>query len=772
MSLRLNILLVMCLMVAVACAVFSVTMYQRQKQDLLRGIDEKLVTAAYLAESHLPPRYHDGITDRSGMSSEEYTRIVDANNRLCLKLNLQYLWSVLAVDSNIVFTSATSPGKDVSKGDHAGFFDVHQDPLAFKTVFETMQIDHSSFHNEWGHGRMVLIPGTDSHGRRYCFGASVSLAEIDALLRKTLWQSLLISMAFLLAGLAVSVVLANSLARPIARLTFAAEEMAKGNYFQKVAIRGSTEVESLARTLNGMGTAIADKIMELENSYEHLRITLQSIGDAVIATDNAGHVVSMNPMAENLTGWKASEAHDRLLADVFRIVNAETGEPVANPVQRVLKEGQVVGLADHTTLIARDGTERRIADSGAPIRNVKGHIVGVVLVFRDITERQMLEEQIQHARKMESVGHLAGGVAHDFSNMLTGIMGAAELLAKRVTEDPIARRFVEMIIDTSARAGDLTSRLLAFARKGRVVVKPFDLHTAVRDAIDLLNRAVDKRITVIQKIDAPCHTVVGDSSQIMNAVLNLGLNARDAMPSGGSIVVSTGNVRLDEAYCASCGFELQPGLYIQVSVRDSGMGMTHEVMSHIFEPFFTTKGIGRGTGLGLSSVYGTVREHRGAITVYSQPGQGTVFHMFFPVTDMVDVPEPKELAEVAPGHGRVLIVDDEEVIRITAGKMLEELGYEVLLAAHGKEAVAIYEREWRNIDAVVLDVVMPEMNGIDCLHALLALNPAAKILISSGFIPPEQVPEMGLEGIAGFVKKPYRRLEFSRIVAGVVGRQS
>lgn len=573
----------------------------------------------------------------------------------------------------------------------------------------------------------------------------------------------------------VWLVLNRSVLRPLAKTADLANRMAAGNLSEKVDVKQNDEIGDLARAMNSMAERIEVQMQDLSDSNEALRrseenlqITLDSIGEAVLATDEGGHILRMNPAAEKLSGWSCAEAKGRTVGEIFNLTEVD-GQPISeDPVVRLLRSGQAGHVLDRTRFKDRAGRERLLADSGAPIRNGDGTVVGAVLVFRDITEQQQLQDQLQQTQKMESIGRLAGGVAHDFNNMLGGIMGSAELLRHRLPkDDERLTRLIELIITAADQAGMLTDQLLAFSRKSNIASTPIDVHEAAVGAIAILERTIDKRVTIEQDLAAPNSVIVGDPSQIQNAILNLGVNARDAMPEGGTIRLSTENVELGEAFCTNSRFDIQSGSYVQVSVRDTGCGMPPELLEQIFEPFFTTKEPGQGTGLGLAAVYGTVDNHQGAVSVYSEPGKGTVFHLYLPVlTEGRQEAQDRSLAPAAAvrGSGTILVVDDELVIRTTASQILQELGYDVLLASDGEEAVARYADHADEISLVLLDVIMPKMNGRECFRAIRTIDPDARVLISSGFAQDATLREMRKEGTVGFVKKPYREVELSQAV--------
>ncbi|WP_462324540.1 PAS domain S-box protein [Desulfoplanes sp.] len=507
---------------------------------------------------------------------------------------------------------------------------------------------------------------------------------------------------------------------------------------------------------------------KLHQSEENLRTTLDSIGDGVIATDTGGRVTRMNPVAEDLTGWGMEEAWGEPLHRVFSIINADTRKPVDSPVEKVLATSSIVGLANHTVLVARDGSEYQIADSGAPIRSDSGEILGVVLVFRDVSKESILQEQLRQSRKMDAIGQLAGGVAHDFNNMLSGIMGAAELLETK-ENIPIEDRdrYLDLILQSAIRAKDLTSKLLAFGRKEKMTAAPVDIHTLVEDTVAITARTMDKRIktnVVAREDNAWVH---GDASTLQNALINLVLNAGQAMPEGGELHIGTRNRNVDGDYSVESPFDLRPGNHVEITVTDTGTGIPPGDLQRIFEPFFTTKTAGKGTGLGLAAVYGTIRSHHGEITVSSGVGTGTTFQILLPCVKPPDTTRAKE-QPVITGTETVLLVDDEESIRVTEKMLLEDMGYSVVCASDGRQAVEVFRANHREIDVVVMDMRMPEMDGLEALERMKEIDPDCRVIIVSGFTNNGTLEESHHNGVAGFLRKPYRISELSALMAKVL----
>ena len=368
---------------------------------------------------------------------------------------------------------------------------------------------------------------------------------------------------------------------------------------------------------------------KLKESNEKLRTTLNSIGDGVISTDSEGRIMMMNPVAMKLTGWTLEEAAGQSLEKVFDIVNAFSREKVENPVSKVLKEGGVVGLANHTVLLNRNGREFQIADSGAPITDDSGNINGVVLVFRDVTEKYILEEQLKQTQKMEAIGQLASGLAHDFGNMITGIVGSAELLGASVKTDPEMTGHVERIKEASMQAFNMTRRLLDFSRKSKGELVEFDINELILKTIELASPGINNRkINIVKNFKVSKPVVKGDPDQLENALINLIFNARDAMPEGGLLEFETSEYFIPDHIVSS--MFLSPGSYVKISVTDTGSGISEDIQEKVFEPFFTTKKPGTGTGLGLTSVFKAMKDHNGTVALHSKPGEGAKFDLFIP----------------------------------------------------------------------------------------------------------------------------------------------
>jgi signal transduction histidine kinase/ABC-type amino acid transport substrate-binding protein/ActR/RegA family two-component response regulator len=384
--------------------------------------------------------------------------------------------------------------------------------------------------------------------------------------------------------------------------------------------------------------------------------------------------------------------------------------------------------------------------------------------LQDITERVRIEASLFQSEKMQALGQLAGGVAHDFNNMLAGISGATEMMGFMLPEDQELHEYQSMILKSTKRASALTHKLLSFSRNQPIITENTNLHQLIRDTAALLKSSIDPRVRISLKLNAEHPIIDGDISALQNAILNIGINASHAMPDGGQLSISTAPALLDQTFCDHCQSSIKPGSYIEIDITDTGCGMTRETCKRIFEPFFTTKERGKGTGLGLASSLGTIEQHGGTINVHSEVNSGTSFHIFLPASPSATKDENNELTTLISGQGTVLLVEDDEVMRITASAILESLGYQVITADNGKTGLEVFKKDQDKIDMIMLDMIMPVMNGRDCFTAIKAIKPNACILLSTGFSDQEDVDAMRQQGLCGVIHKPYLSAELSKAV--------
>jgi signal transduction histidine kinase/CheY-like chemotaxis protein len=430
--------------------------------------------------------------------------------------------------------------------------------------------------------------------------------------------------------------------------------------------------------------------------------------------------------------------------------------------------------------IRKDGRPIWISVTASPIRDRHGDVVAISTTARDITEIKALEEQLRQAAKLESLGVLAGGIAHDFNNLLVGILGNASLVRDTLPPSSSVRPMLESVIDASQRAAVLTRQLLAYAGKGKFVIQPVDVSDLVRDMTKLVKASIPKSVVLRPRLAPGLPPVVADMAQIQQLIMNLVINAAEAIGDNpGSVTITTGEQQIvdGETSGTTVGADpITPGRYVFFEVEDDGAGMDEATIAKIFDPFFTTKFTGRG--LGLSAALGIVRGHQGFIQVASSPGLGSMFKVLFPVAQERIAPQPvHEVKNDLTGSGVILVVDDEEMVRRVATMMLADLGYTILEAANGQEAIELLQHNLSNIMLVILDLSMPVMDGEECLRRLRSVKPDVPVLLSSGFSETEAARRFQSAGAATFLQKPYTAQHLADLVksalsgaAGPLGR--
>lgn len=508
---------------------------------------------------------------------------------------------------------------------------------------------------------------------------------------------------------------------------------------------------------------------------ELFRTTLASIGDAVITTDADGNINLVNPIAERLIDIKGEDALGKPLGKLYRLQYESTGEDIDDVYQMIRERREIVSFAADILLVRADGSTLPISDSAAPINDPDGNFCGSVIVFQDDTPRREAEQALiqaehrqQQSQKLEAVGTLTGGVAHDFNNLLTAILGYTQLAMRKVAPDAPAFQNLVNVEKAGNRAAELTKKLLAFSRRQQIETRVIDLNDTIGDILILIERLIGEHVIVSFKEAPDLRHVSADPSQIEQVVMNLCVNARDAMPKGGKLIIETRNVSLDEHYCRqypSC----IPGEYVQVLVSDTGQGMDKDTLDRIFEPFFTTKEVDKGTGLGLSMVYGIVKQHRGHINVYSEPGRGTTFKFYLPVA-AGSVSEDAGVAGrtvAAGGNETVLVADDEEALRNLSREVLEALGYSVIIAENGEEAVSLYKEHSNSIHLLLLDVVMPNLGGLEVYQSISNDGEAPPVIFMTGYsseiLDSSKADELGLSHLP-VIQKPYTLDQLGKIV--------
>jgi two-component system, cell cycle sensor histidine kinase and response regulator CckA len=495
----------------------------------------------------------------------------------------------------------------------------------------------------------------------------------------------------------------------------------------------------------------------LQRAKEYSENLINTANVVFVQLNSEGGVVRLNEAAEQITGYRQAEIQGKNWFET--LVPKDRYPHVWELFNNITRNGRIPKIFENP-MLTKNGQERHIAWQNSMLKD-NGNVVGTISFGMDITERKQAEEKLFQAQKMDSIGNLAGGVAHDFNNMLGGIMGYASMLLMKET-DPQKKNSIEAIIRAAERASELTQKLLAFGRKGKHLVQPIDMNEAVYEIYSLLERSVDKRIEFEDNLDRELFTIDGDPAQMHQVVINLCVNASHAMAEGGVLTTSTKNVTLNEAEICRWP-DLVPGDYVQLTVADTGHGMEEEVRRRAFEPFFSTKEDGdvKGTGLGLATVYGIVKNHGGSVEITSEVGKGTRATIMLPRGKKQAELKITRAEKTEYGHGRILVVDDEEIVRQMAKDMLESLGYEVLTAQDGLEGVRLYAEQQKEINGVILDLKMPKMDGKETFVRMKQIDPDIRALLSTGYGLNEEVQSILDEGALGLVAKPYRLQELS-----------
>lgn len=533
--------------------------------------------------------------------------------------------------------------------------------------------------------------------------------------------------------------------------------------FTLCRISGKTrQIYGIARDITGRKQAE----QELAAGKEWLTVTLRSIGEGVITTDICGRIVFMNPVAERLTGWSNQEAAGRPGQEIFQLVYDHSGKPCPNPIETILSCGESVELSKNTVLVTKDQLYRYyISNIGSPIRDTQGVIIGAVLVFRDISQQRKLEEEMIKSQKLESISIMAGGIAHDFNNILAAILANTQLTQLLLANGKNVDKYLIGIEDGVARASALTRQLLTFSKGGAPIKKIASLAELLQTTVDFSLRGSNSKYEIT--IGEALWPVEIDSDQISQVINNLIINADQAMPDGGTIRIVVKNILSTKEEAPL----YRKGRFLKITISDQGIGIPETNLPYIFDPYFTTKP--SGSGLGLATSYSIIKKHDGYIHVQSQIGQGSVFTIYLPATvdSVYGGPAPK-VTTIQKGHGRILLMDDDEMLRTVAGEMLNLLGYDVEYAKDGQEAIELYEknmRMFRPYDAVIMDLTVPGgLGGKTTIQKLLKLNPSIKVIVSSGYSDNPMVADYQNFGFSGVMVKPYKVEDMSQTLHRVL----
>ena len=501
---------------------------------------------------------------------------------------------------------------------------------------------------------------------------------------------------------------------------------------------------------------------ELLQAKNFLQNILNSSIDGITTSDLQGKIIYTSPRTKDILGYEPEEAIGK---NVFSFY-CNGIEDAKSIMKELTTKGEI---NDHEmTLVRKDDTLIEISLSASLLKNEVGEIIGTLGIYRDITEKNSMEAQLAQVQRMEALGTLAGGIAHNFNNLLMGIQGNASLMLLEI--DPLDQNYERLrTIEKSIQSGSrLTRQLLGYAREGAYEVRPISLNQLVKETSDTFSMT-KKEIRIHQELAQDLFGIKADQGQIEQALLNLYVNATDAMPGGGDIFLKTLNVTHNDI--KKKAFKPKPGNYVLLTVRDTGSGMDKETMKRIFEPFFTTKGLAKGTGLGLASTYGIIKAHGGYIDADSKKGHGTTFSVYLPASKKAVEKSTKSKDQIVRGTGTILLVDDEEIVLDAGFHMLQTLGYTVLTAKGGMEAVEIYKENKDTINMVLLDIIMPGMSGAQAYERMREVNSDIKVLLSSGYNIEGKATELLEQGCDAFIQKPFNMKELSQIISDVLDKE-
>ena len=582
-------------------------------------------------------------------------------------------------------------------------------------------------------------------------------ALVSAKRKVSLWIGLL-SIVILALSILMSIYLGQKMVAPLRQMTKKAIQISEGekNLLFENNDSNYWEFNQLSQAFDFMLANLKDA--EEQSRYKEL---LENVDDAVYILDRKGNVLEANEAAYSQLGYKPEQFFELNLTDIIPVDDAAL---IINQLGKNIEQQAPQKITVETSHAKIEGDPIPVEIHSRAI-SYRGRNV-ILNVARDITsrkevekEKKHLESQLIHSQKMEAIGTLAGGIAHDFNNLLMGIQGYVSLMRLQSRPEDPNDEYIQGIENAVMNAANLTNQLLGFARKGKYTLRQTSLNTIVESSTKMFTRT-RKEIVTHKKLQNDLWSVKVDPGQIEQVLINLYLNAWHAMPDGGDIYIQTENIYLSDEYCKP--FEVPQGNYVKVSVTDTGVGIDPKFIERIFEPFFTTKDVGKGTGLGLASAYGIIINHKGIIRVYSEINHGTTFNIYLPASDLEEVKDVEIRTEMVKGNEAILLVDDEEGTIQVEKLMLRELGYQVVPALSGKEAIELYKEKMVDFDLVALDMIMPEMNGKDTYAALKKINPEVKVLLVSGYSLNKQIEELMDKGCNGFIQKPFDIVQLSQ----------
>ena len=528
---------------------------------------------------------------------------------------------------------------------------------------------------------------------------------------------------------------------------------------EEIAMRNRTE-EALRETEKRN----KDLFTEVKKTEELYRSLFLSSVDAIVTYDLEGKVEYLSPAFTEIFGWNLEEMKGRQIPFEHEFKK----ESIGDAIQDLVKQGTPCNVFE-TKCRTKDGRLLDVSVSASRHNDHKGKSMGTLFILRDISEKKRVEAQLHYIERMEAIGTLAGGIAHDFNNLMMGMLGNLSLTLYDIgSDDPNYKRLktVERLIQSGS---ELTSKLLGYARKGKYELRLINLNKIIKEISDTFGRT-RKEIVIFTDFAEDLLSVKADGSQIEQVLINLFINAADAMPGGGDLFLQTANVTHNEI--KGSPYTPKHGKYIMIKVKDNGTGMDQETIARIFQPFFTTKEMGLGSGLGLASAYGIVKGHGGYIDVESEKGHGSVFSIYIPASEESIQKDPIVSEPIEEGDETILLVDDEEMIIDVGIQLLEKLGYTVLEARGGREAIQTYQENKDNIDMIILDMIMPDLGGSEVYDKIKTIDPGVKVLLSSGYSVDGQATEILKRGCNGFIQKPFNLKKLSRKIREVLNKNA
>jgi PAS domain S-box-containing protein len=514
-------------------------------------------------------------------------------------------------------------------------------------------------------------------------------------------------------------------------------------------------------------TDISEKIKtenELKKAKNFLELIFHTIPSAIFTVDNNKIITSWNKKAEEITGYSDKELIGKPCI-FFNSITCGSSCQLLDSFPPSAIENKICHLT------SKIGKKIIIFKNASFLRDENGNIIGGIESFYDITkqkqldqEKKELQEKLNHSQKLEAIGQLAGGIAHDFNNQLGVIHGYGEMIYNRSKENSLERKYASLIVKASEYSSNLTEQMLAFARKGKYRSIDINIHKMINELAKVFERSFDKNIEISLYLESNSTNICGDPSLLENLFLNIGINARDAMPEGGKLTISSETVEFNN----NCNdLELEAGKYILIKIADSGIGIDKSISSKVFEPFFTTKPVGKGTGMGLSSAYGTVKNHNGAIYFDSQTDKGTIFNIYLP-SNIKDNTSKTTKTSTLEGTGNIMIIDDDDNIRDLLEVQLEEIGYKPHIFENGIKALDFYKQNHENIDVILLDIVMKEIRGSKLFYQLKSINSNVKIIVLSGLNLNDEINMLIADGVISYIQKPYSINDLSQKINNII----